>query len=112
MKYLIFSLVALGLAGAPARADEKVDAAIRALDALEADAGKLQGYCAIIKELFAAGEDDEKSEALEAKMEQYLTGLGPDYVAAWELGEDLAPGSDGAAKLDAAFERLEDKCVD
>ena len=69
MKYLVLCLAIFLAVCSSARADEKVDAAIRALDALEADAGKLQGYCAILKEMFAAGEDEAKNEALEAKME-------------------------------------------
>lgn len=111
MKYMPL-LLATMLACASAHADERVDAAVRALDAIEADAGKLQGFCAIVKEMFAAGEDEQKSEELEAKMEQYLTSLGPEYLSAWELGEDLGQGSAEAARLEAAFERLEDKCVD
>ena len=111
MKYLVLCLaIFLGLCSS-VRADERVDAAIRALDALEADAGKLQGYCAILKEMFAAGEDEAKNEELETKMEQYLTTLGPEYLAAWQLGEDVAQAPD-SAKLEAAFERLEDKCVE
>jgi hypothetical protein len=112
LKYLPFLLATMMLVCPLAYADEKVDAAVRALDAMEADAGKMQGYCAIIKEIFAAGEDEEKGEELEAKMEQYLTSLGPEYASAWELGEALQEGSAEAAKLEAAFERLEDKCVD
>jgi hypothetical protein len=111
LKYLVLSLTIFLAVCSSARADEKVDAAIRTLDALEADPGKLQGYCAILKEMFAAGEDEAKNEPLEAKMEQYLTTLGPEYLAAWALGEDVAQGSD-AAKLESAFERLEDKCVE
>ena len=108
----MFFLAGVMLVCTPVQADEKVDAAIRTLDALEADAGKLQGYCAILKEMFAAGEDEAKSAAIETKMEEYLTTLGPEYVAAWELGGDMAQVTDGADKLEAAFERLEDKCMD
>lgn len=109
---LLFSLIALGLAlASPTFADEKTDAAVRALDALEADPVKLEPFCAIVKEMTALGEgDDVKSEELEVKMEEYLTGLGPDYADAWSLGEDLDPSSPEAAKLDAAFDRIEQKC--
>lgn len=112
MKYLPVVLFTLMLAGLPAHADEKVDAAIRALNDIEADAVKTQAYCAIVKEMFAAGEDEEKSEELEVKMEEYLTSLGTDYLAAWQLAEALAPGSEEATALDAAFDRLEEKCGD
>jgi len=105
-------LVACGLAVAsPAFADEKADAAIRALDALEADPAKLEPFCAIVKEMSALGEgDDVKSEELEVKMEEYLTSLGPDYASAWSIGEDLDPSSPESASLDAAFDRIEQKC--
>ncbi len=111
MKFLL-PLVALGLALAtPAQADEKTDAAIRALDALEADPAKLEPFCAIVKEMSALGEgDDVKSEELEVKMEEYLTSLGPAYADAWSIGEDLDPSSPEAANLDAAFDRIEQKC--
>ena len=109
---LFFPLIAIGLALAtPAFADEKTDAAIRALDALEADPVKLEPFCAIVKEMSGLGEgDDVKSEELEVKMEEYLTSLGPDYANAWSIGEDLDPSSADAANLDAAFDRIEQKC--
>jgi len=109
---LLFVLVACGLAVAsPAFADEKADAAIRALDALEADPAKLEPFCAILKEMSALGEgDDVKSEELEVKMEEYLTSLGPDYATAWTIGEDLDPSSPESTSLDAAFDRIEQKC--
>lgn len=109
---LFLPLIAVGLAlTMPAFADERTDAAIRALDALEADPVKLEPFCAIIKEMSALGEgDDVKSEELEVKMEEYLTSLGPDYASAWSIGEDLDPSSPEAANLDAAFDRVEQKC--
>jgi hypothetical protein len=109
---LPFLLIAFGIAFAmPAFADEKTDAAIRALDALEADPAKLEPFCAIVKEMAALGEgDDVKSEELEVKMEEYLTSLGTEYADAWSVGEDLDPSSPEAAKLDAAFDRIEQKC--
>ncbi len=109
---LIFTLIFLGLAlAAPAYADEKTDAAIRALDALEADPAMFEPFCAIVKEMSSLGEgDDVKSEELEVKMEEYLTGLGPAYADAWGLGEELDPSSPEAANLDAAFDRIEQKC--
>ena len=109
---LMISLIVLGLAlTAPAFADEKTDAAIRALDSLEADPAKFEPFCAIVKEMSSLGEgDDVKSEELEVKMEEYLTGLGPAFADAWSLGEDLDPSSSEAANLDAAFDRIEQKC--
>ena len=112
MKYLSVFMLTLMLASPPAHADEKVDAAIRALDAITADAAKAQAYCAIVKEMFAAGEDEEKAEEVGLKMEQYLTSLGPDYLSAWQLAETLASESPEGKALDEAFDRLEEKCGD
>ena len=111
---LVFVLVACAIAlASPARADDKFDAAIRALDDLEADPAKLEPFCAIVKEMAALGEDDDvKGEELEVAMEEFLDGLGPDYANAWSLGEDLDPSSPEAASLDAAFDRIEQKCGD
>ena len=111
MKLIIAILASVVALAGPVFADAKTDAAIRALDELEADPAKLEPFCAITKEMSQLGEgDDVKSEELEVRMEEYLTSLGPDYANAWTVGEDLDPSSPEAAALDAAFDRIEQKC--
>jgi hypothetical protein len=111
VKLTIAILASVLASVSPAFADAKIDAAIRALDELEADPAKLAPFCAIANEMSQLGEgDDVKSEELEVKMEEYLTGLGPDFANAWTVGEDLDPSSPEAAALDAAFDRIEQKC--
>jgi hypothetical protein len=45
-------------------------------------------------------------------METYLGTLGPEQLKAWQLNEDLEVGSDDAQALNAAFGRIETKCLD
>ena len=60
---LLFPLIACGLAlASPAFADEKTDAAIRALDELEADPAKLEPFCAIVKEMTRLGRGRRREE--------------------------------------------------
>ena len=47
---------------------------------------------------------------LEAKMDKLLDDLGADFKAAWETVEDIDPASDDGKVLNAALDRLSDKC--
>jgi hypothetical protein len=111
VKSVLLLIATVILLATPVFADEKTDAAIKALQALETDSAKLAPFCAIVKDMSNLGEgDDAESNDLEAKMEEYLKSLGPDYALAWSLGENLDPSSPESAALDAAFDHLEDKC--
>jgi hypothetical protein len=50
--------------------------------------------------------------AREAKMDKLLTELGPDFEAAWELVEDTDPASEDGKVLNAAVDRVADRCPD
>ena len=91
-------------------ASVQVQSAIASLAKLETDAAKLEAFCKINAELEAAGEDPAKSEALDRQMEAFVRTLGPEYVAAWDLVEELKPDSEDGKALNAAFDSLEDKC--
>ena len=93
-------------------ADPKIDAAIKAFAAVEADPAKVAIYCQMSKVVEAGGEDESKQKAAEPQIDGYLKQLGPDFEKAWEAGDDLAEGSPDAAALDAALEKLDDKCPD
>ncbi len=96
---------------APAQAATvQVQSAIASLAKLEVDAAKLDAFCKISAELEAASDDTAKSEALDRQMEAFVRSLGPEFVAAWDLAEELNPDSEDGKALNAAFDSLEDKC--
>jgi hypothetical protein len=43
-------------------------------------------------------------------MEAFVRSLGPEFVAAWDLVEELNSDSEDGKALSAAFDSLEDKC--
>ena len=91
-------------------ASVQVQSAIASLAKLENDAAKLETFCKINADLDAAGDDAAKSEALDRQMDVFVRSLGPDYVAAWDLAEELNSESEDGKALNAAFDSLEDKC--
>jgi hypothetical protein len=91
-------------------ASVQVQSAVANLAKLETDAAKLEAFCKINADLEAAGDDNAKSEALDRQMEAFVRSLGPDYIAAWDLAEELNPESEDGKALNAAFDSLENKC--
>jgi hypothetical protein len=101
-------------AGEAAEAAEPVavDAAVKAINDIATDEKKAAGYCEISKELSALSEtDDAKGEELGKKLDAYLTGLGEEYVEAFDAAESLDPETEDGKKLDTAFTALEAKCA-
>ena len=103
---VILSLNAyLALAASPA-----AEAAVKSLSQIEADATKLQGYCKIIKEMNAAGDDAAKSDALEQQMEELLQSFGPQFETVLALSKSADSESTDGQALQAAFDKLDEKC--
>lgn len=103
----------LALMGGQALAlDAKVDAGIKAFAAVEADAAKVKTYCTMSKAMAAATDesDSAKSEAADKEISGYMTQLGPDFQKAWDLGAELNPDSEDGKAMNAALDKLEDKC--
>ncbi len=94
-------------------ASPKVDDAIKSLAKIEADAGKFQAFCKIMKDLGAVPEADAaKADALEVQLGDLLKSIGPDVMQAWDLGSDLdAQSADGKA-FEAAVDVIEGRCPD
>jgi hypothetical protein len=112
-KFTCAILLLAGVASPAYAISKEVEAAIRALDSIEANSSQLEPMCAILKEMAALGPaDDTKAEELDVQMETYLGTLGPEQLKAWQLNEDLEVGSDDAQALNAAFGRIETKCLD
>lgn len=103
---VIFSLNTYSaLAASPA-----AEAAAKAISQIEADTTKLQGYCKIIKEMNAAGDDEAKSDALEQQMEELLRSFGPRFEQVLALSKSADSESPDGQALQAAFDKLDEKC--
>lgn len=102
------------LAGLPAlAANPKVDAAVKAFSAVEADKAKLDTYCKMSKSMSAGGSgelSEQQEESMGKEMEGYMKQLGSEFEAAWEAGGDLEPESEDGKAYDAALEKLDAKC--
>jgi hypothetical protein len=98
-------------AAGPAPTAAEIDAAVKAFADFAADAKKVEGYCAISKEMGALKEgDDKKAEELGQKMDDYINTLGEAIVKAFETAENVDPESEAGKKIDAAYGALDDKC--
>ena len=99
--------VVLGAGVAPA-ASPQVDAAIKAVEAVAADPAKLKLFCDLNKLLLSAGdsEDPETQKQIEAIVAQ----MGPDFSAAWDVGEELDENTPEGREFYGAVDALADKC--
>jgi hypothetical protein len=100
--------VALG-AGVVLAASPQVDAAIKAIQAVGADAAKLKTFCELTSALEAAGEKEDPE--LQKKVDDLMAKLGPDFEAAWEVGDGLDENSADAKEFNAAVDALAEKCT-
>ena len=107
----LIGYVALGLLAVSAfAADPKIDSAIKVFKQTEEDAGKLKTFCAMSKAMEAAGEDEDP--ASKAKIDGYLTKLGPDFEAAWKVFREADQNSPEGRVLNEAVDELGGKCLD
>ena len=91
-------------------ADPNIDSAIKVFKQTEEDAGKLKTFCAMSKAMEAAGEDEDP--ASKAKIDGYLTKLGPDFDAAWKTFKEADQNSPEGKALNEAVDELGGKCLD
>ena len=89
-------------------ASPQVEAALKAFQMTGTDANRLKTFCELMET------DKQNAERpdplLEAKIDKLLDELGADFKAAWEIVEDIDPASDDGKVLNAALDRLSDKC--
>ncbi|MBX9591908.1 MAG: DUF5362 domain-containing protein [Hyphomonadaceae bacterium] len=97
----------LGIAGALA-ASPKIDAAVKTLQGIGADAGRLKTFCDMTKAMDEAGEKEDA--AAEAKITGLMQQLGPDFEAAWNAADGLDDNSDDGKAYNAAMDDLAGKC--
>lgn len=111
---LAAATLALAVLGGPAFAlDPKVEAGVKTFAAVEADAEKLKTYCAMSKVMASASDENDaaKSEAADKEISGYMTQLGPDFQKAWDMGAELNPDTEDGKAMNAALDKLEEKCA-
>jgi hypothetical protein len=91
-----------------ARAEQDIDVAVKAVQALAADSEKLQQYCAIVPANQV--NDPAVSEEISIKLDEFFASLGPEYKVLTRIGNELAEGSKEEATLENAFDELERGC--
>jgi hypothetical protein len=107
----VLAAVTLLLISTPSlAASPKVEAAVKAFQAVGADAAKLKTFCELTDVDEKLG--DKTDPVLEGQMDKLLDQLGADFKAAWDALEDTDERSPDGRALNAALEQLEDKCPD
>lgn len=91
-------------------ASAEAQAAVSALSQIEADATKLQEYCKIVGEMGAAEDDEAKFDELQQQFEDLLRSFGPQFEAVLTLSETADPETPDGQALEAAFDKLDEKC--
>ena len=89
-------------------ASPQVEAAMKALQAVGNDAGKLKIYCDIQKATEALGEKEDP--AAEAKIDEMTKQLGSDFEKAFAAVEKLDENSADAKEFYGVLDALEAKC--
>jgi hypothetical protein len=89
-------------------ASPEVESAIKAFKAVSGDPGKVQAFCTMTKTLDSLGDNDD--EAAEAKVNDLMKQLGPDFEAAWKTAENVEEDSDDGKALNAALDEAVAKC--
>ena len=89
-------------------ASAQIEAAVKVIQTVGTDASRLQIFCELMRiDEQNAGKADP---VLEARMDKLLDQLGADFKAAWDTAETIDEGSEDGKVLNAALDRLEDRC--
>jgi hypothetical protein len=103
--------ITLFLVTTPSLADSgEVEAGVKVFQAVGADANRLKTFCEIIQIDDKMGKKEDP--ALSAQIDKLLDQLGADFKAAWRAVEEIDENSPDGKALNAAADRLEDKCRD
>ena len=85
-------------------------AAIKTIEAVGADAGKLKLFCELNRLLQAHGDKEDPGDA-EADRRTSSARIGPDFAAAWDIGDELDENSPDGQEFYAAVDALAEKCT-
>jgi hypothetical protein len=109
MKRILIACVAIAVgAGTVPAASPAVDLAIKTIESVGADAGKLKIFCNLNKLLQDAGDKDDP--AIQKQIDDLVTQLGPDFSAAWDIGDELDENSPDGQEFYGAVDTLAEKC--
>jgi hypothetical protein len=89
-------------------ASPKIEAAIKAFQAVGADANRLKTFCELMK--IDEQHAQKTDPSLQARMDKLLDELGADFKAAWDTAETIDQASEDGKALDAALDQLENRC--
>jgi hypothetical protein len=110
MKQILVACVAVAFgASMVSAASPAVDASIKKIQGVVADAGKMQLFCELDDALEAAPEDKE-DPAIEKQIDDLVERLGPDFATAWDAGEAVPEESADGKEFLAALDAIGDKC--
>jgi hypothetical protein len=104
----VFAAICL-VASPAAAADPKVESAAKVFQSVSADPAKVKTFCAMTKVMDGAG--DKVDPATDAKIQTYMTQLGPDFETAWNAGSDVDENSADGKAYHAALDTLASKCA-
>jgi hypothetical protein len=101
--------IALFLITTPApAASPQVEAAVKVLQTIAADAGKLKIFCEMSFLDEKMGDRDDPT--IQAQIDKLANQLGADFIIAWAAINALDETSPDGKVLSAALDQLEDKC--
>jgi hypothetical protein len=100
--------VAIGASTVPA-ASPAVDLAIKTIESVSKDAGKLKLFCNLNKILQESGDKDDPG--IQKQIDDLVTQLGPDFSSAWDIGDELDENSPDGQEFYAAVDTLAEKCT-
>jgi hypothetical protein len=109
MRALATTIALLLLTMAALASSPEVEVALKAFQTVATDANRLKTFCELME--IDQQNAQRADPTLEAKMDQLLNELGSDFKAAWETVEDIDPASDDGNVVNAALDRLLDKCA-
>jgi hypothetical protein len=89
-------------------ASPKIEAALKTFKAVAADPGKLKTFCEMDSAMEAASEKGDKAAG--AKVEALMKQLGPDFLAAWNAGNDIDEKSADGKAYAKGIDTLIEKC--
>ena len=108
MRLLAASVVTFLTALCAQAASPKVESATKVFQSVANDAARVKTFCEMSKAMDAAGEKPDA--AADAKIQAYMTQLGPDFQQAWDAGNELDENSDDGKTYAAALDTLSGKC--
>jgi hypothetical protein len=107
----LVSAITLFLVTTPAlAASPQVEAAVKVFQAVGADPNRLKTFCELMEIEEEMGEKD--APALNTQMDKLLDQLGADFKGAWSAAEEIDGESPDGKVVNAALDRLKDKCPD